>query len=383
MNSFLHRLEKIFISTDFLSPTIGFEYNGYNQYKNIAGGLYSFIITGLTIAMTLIFSSDIYLRTNPFIITYEDSNENSEIFIKNFPFTFTLGDNNGLIEEYFKYVNIPLRSFELTKDNSIVIKNYNDILEKCNSSNYEFPADSNISHKFNVNMDGVYCIKPIENLSFKNGFITTNSISLSLRIEYCDPNTSSTCPYDIEKIVSKMSFGIYYMISYPNTPDFNNPIKYRVRSSVTDLSIGLMKRLFISFIKSQYISDDGLIFNANRVIDHVELYSTSSEYILKLDKPDRIVYTITFDSPLVKRVITRKFVKIQDILSNVGGFTTIMIVLLQYLTKSHLRFNYLMFIRNLAIEEDNNLHKVPQMSSFFYQKRQSNFNDDAERSIKV
>lgn len=362
MKNICNSLEKIFINVDFLSPQIGFEFNGSNHYKNIAGGFYSLIIIGLTIAMTIIFSSDIYLRTNPSIISYLDAVDNSEINLKDFPLFISFGDASRLRDDFANMLKVSIVAMEFLQNSTITLNTYDNVLEVCNKSHYNFPENSNVEANFNNQLKGIYCIKPLETLSFKNLFTTTNSKFLNLKFEYCNPTTSPNCPKNIEEIVPLMFIGIFYMNSFPNSPNFNSPIMYKVDSFVSKLNIGLMKRVFLSFIQSQFISDDGLIFPSEKTIKHVEFYSSTADFYLKLDKPDRFVYNITFDSPRIARKIQRKYVKVQDILSNVGGFTAIMIVILQFLSKSHLRFNYLSFIRILALEEDNNSNKLLELS---------------------
>ena len=75
----MNKCIRLLTNIDFLSPEIGFEYNGSSHYKSIAGGVYSFVILILNLVITITFSSSLYLRDDPNVIKYEEQQDSSII----------------------------------------------------------------------------------------------------------------------------------------------------------------------------------------------------------------------------------------------------------------------------------------------------------------
>ena len=337
-------------SLDFLSPQIGFEYNGSSQYKSAVGGIYSLIIVGLTLVTAILFSIDVVSRNDPIVISYQDYVPSSTVWGKNYPITLTFY-SMWLDDSFIDYFNITLTRVHLTENAQVIITPYDSFIEKCDLSKYQLQDEVVRKDFYYTQFPGVFCIKPFDDLEFSNDFQVGNSTDLIISISYCNPIYSAKCPKNIEDIIPSMNVGLQFLSSFSNSQNYTHPVKYTVLNKASSLNIRLSKQVKISIINSQYISDNGWIFSDEVNIDHFEFLSEETNLMLDIEKKSRKVLEYHFTSPKITKYTKRSYLKIQDLLSNVGGFTSILIVALKYITQSHLRFNYISLIRNLAIED--------------------------------
>lgn len=375
---------KLLTNIDFLSPEIGFEYNGSSHYKSIAGGVYSLIILILNIVITIMFSSSLYLRDDPNVISYEEQQESSTIYLNNFPMTMSFSDNTGLNDAYRDLFDIDMVSFTLNKNltfNRIV---YNDIFKKCEKDQFSMLNPNIIKDYYNdFNTEGIFCLKSFENLFFRNEFGVSDSTFINIRVAYCDQKTNPKCPNNIKEILTAITVGFQYPTSYTNPQNFESPVKYKVNNYSLGMSIGILKRLFLNIANNIYYSDDDWMFSSNiRQINHMTYQSSSLDISFT---STNMIYYITLSSPKLSNIIKRKYIKIPDLLSNIGGFSSIIFIVFNFITKSHLRFNYLTFIRNLALEDDKSIQNVLSLNESPLKKTinsKGTFNIKSEPQIK-
>ena len=140
---------RIISSIDFLSPRMGFEYEGSTNYKCISGGIYSSLIIIVNIIMTITFSLKFYSRLDSNVLSYQIDTETSTIWLDNFPMVITISNTYSLKPEYYDYFKLEIISFDINKNGTFTRKLYNNILEKYKSTIFNQNTQSN---NFKVNL---------------------------------------------------------------------------------------------------------------------------------------------------------------------------------------------------------------------------------------
>ena len=271
--------------------------------------------------------------------------------------TMSFSDNYRLKDAYRDLFEIDMVSFTFNKNltfNRIV---YPDIFKKCEKDQFSMLNPKIITDFYNdFNTEGIFCIKSFDNLFFKNEYGVADSTFINIRVSYCDPNSNPKCPKNIKDILPTIYVGFQYPTSYTNPQNFESPVKYTVNTYALGMSVGVLKRIFLNIANNIYYSDDDWMFSSNtREINHMT-YSSSSLDISFTST--NMLYYLTLSSPKLSNIIKRSYIKIPDLLSNIGGFSSIIYIVIHFITKSHLRFNYLTFIRNLALEDDKSIENA-------------------------
>ena len=358
----MNKCVKVLVSLDFLSPEIGFEFNGSSHYKSFAGGIYSTIIILINIAITIAFSSSLYLKDDPWVINFQEVPSSSIVKFNDFPMTMSFSDIYSLKDAYKELFTIDLVLFKINKDLTFNRTIYTDILEKCEREKFNYLDENIIVDSYNnFTTGGVFCIKQFkEDIYFSNSYGASNSSFTNIRVSACDPEKNKNCPSNIKQVVNNIIVGFQHPTSFYNSQDYDKPVKYRIKTYPILISFGLIKRLFINIVNNRFISDEGWIFSSDKNFNNFSFFSDSME--INLTSDNNLLW-IVLSSPKISNITKRSYIKIQDLISNIGGFSSILLILLQFITKSHLRFNYLTFIRQLALEDDKNFESALNASA--------------------
>jgi hypothetical protein len=141
---------------------------------------------------------------------------------------------------------------------------------------------------------------------------------------------------------------------FPNTIVDNNnytsPIFYFYDQKTYQMNDGLMKRVFLKFLNNKYTTDVGWLYSQLVEFSYTKLlYDTIDSNLISSGVLKNHRLWVTFESPLLSHNTFRSYIKVQDFLANVGGLANILYVCIQIIADFHLRFIYLMFIRDCSI----------------------------------
>lgn len=342
-----------FRNVDILSPTIGFEYEGSNHYKSYVGAAYSALLIITAGVITLLFGQDFYLRQNPSVVTSQVMIKNSTVQIDNKDTVIVVGllENNAFSESAILKYDIELvQVYAYINDQGLLALNrtvYHSPLVKCNTLNLNLSSTIDSIFEFR-NSIGVYCIS-YDNLTFANGFSEIPSTFLNLKFSRC-----KNCP-----IVSPGGdyVTLWVLDSYADHSNYTTPIQYKLNGMTYQIYDGILKRIFYRIIRNIYNSDNGWILNDPQSISYLSVKDTGSDFVLSSTSSTSAypLLWVTFESPRLVFSTLRTYLKIQDFSANAGGFITSLMIVIDMLTRSHLRYLYLIFLRNLVLDLDKDM----------------------------
>lgn len=356
---------KVSLSLDFLSPMIGFEYKSSTQYKSIPGAIYSLFVIIATFIIGGLFSKEVILRKNPNVNTSMQLLSESKILLDNFPIVVSFTIIDQMQDNYKNFFNISLVNYKIDNQLGISRDIQYDPLEKCNISSFNL-TDEQFEVMNRDKREGVFCIKNYKNFYFKNQYSNRNSAFMNLRFQLCDPSNSTCIPHPSENIINNVNIGIALLNSYVDTKNQTHPIKYETKVMSTQISFGLHKKMYLRFINNIFISDNGWIFEDEKITEFIQYESFGSE--VALDKSNTPwVYWLIFESPNLRIRIDRNYIKLQDWFANIGGFLSVIFIFVRLITADHLRFCYLNFLKDLVVDKDTD-KELKKASKFKYNK---------------
>lgn len=340
---------------DFLGPKIGFEHNSSSNLVTVQGGFYSLIVIVITSVVGGMFSQDFILRNNPLVINSQETVQNSVINLTQYPIFFTFTFNNVLSDEVVKLLDIDIVYFptyaNLTNGRTIY---KGQILKKCNMSDYDLKVENQISLFGNSGVPGIFCLNNGFNLNFYNQYAEPNSAFINVRFKRCSNPGVDNCPANIDSLLQSISIGIGFLDSFIDSKNKTSPVQNKITSQNFLLSSGFLKRFFYRIRKDIYLSDDGWIFEDIKTTEYYTFQSSSTDYIINTDPMSAYynhLYWATFDSPIIRVRALRSYMKVQDLFATLGGFARFISILVKFIVGGHLRFLYLVFLRDIAIDE--------------------------------
>ncbi len=277
--------------------------------------------------ISILYFKDIYNKTGFSIITNSIQLEGkTPIDLSNSSLIFGLFDFKGQI----KSINNSYINFNLYKtDHNFIIGNYsinrtqhNIILERCSRENLETIFFENLQSKYNLS-----CIKKGQNLTIAGKYGNSFNLFdiLEFHIKKCE-NETNNCKNEeeINTYLSNSYIHVLYLSYFVDHFNVDNPINYMIGSDDFAISLNSVKRYYYYFSPSKYISNNGLIFNFKKTYDFFEHKETILDYV------DIENYSY-FSSKTIMEIIfsvypyeinyERRYVKLQDVLGNIGGCT--------------------------------------------------------------
>ena len=324
---------------DFFARKTELTMNKEANYTTVLGGLFSSIMIALSILLFINFGSNMIYRQDPAVVY-------SEFFVTD-PQRNYFSQN-----DYFFMFGVEDPNFSHFIDDSVYraqavhsiidstgYKSTNIILERCNES--LLPQQSNIHDYFmnapKASISNIFCVKDLDKY-FIDGAFDSNSFSfIEITIQLCDNSTNTTICRPQEEINTIMqgTFAFYTMDYLIDPKNHDTPGSAIGRDYSTPISPGLTRitQRFIS--TTNIISDDGLIFSFDTTTMSYPTYNYDKENFIidNKDSQNNVLMQFVLRKHHNELNHERTYKKLQDVLSDIGGF--IQMIYLLFFTVSY------------------------------------------------
>lgn len=344
--------------TDILGNHLTFEKEFSTTFKSLLGGFLSILLIVSSLILTLMFGNEVYERKAPVVFSLEEKIEESRLYLKDMPMLFSFNLQTGApLKDPDKYFAFKVKRFsfsatlDITYEESLTLKlcDYKD-----------FDMHQSFIKKFTDNVfTQFFCLTHNQDSYVFNSF--ANPFSAFYKIEFykCDQSVTN-CPPDLESIMQEVYILTTFMNTYVDSSNFTDPIQYYEYTYAQQLSDSFMKRLYLSFTYDVYDSDNGWLLTDVKEYGFVSL-SQSHLDINPIDGIDykNMMYVVSFDSPNIRRVIKRSYLKLQELIAKVGGLVKGLTIALQLMFSHYLRYNYIYFVVNSANSNASKKLNIP------------------------
>ena len=369
-NSFIKCLEPI----NLYGLGFPLRYKKDDKYQTTFGLILSILTLIFIIIISSLFGSDVILRTGYSIVTnYLPIKKKITIDFSKRPFMIGFASNGKISPIDFSYISI---SFERNVHNAYLDDNgiyqleriSNSIeLEYCNISKH-YIGKNEFMHKFDYN--SYLCPKSNQNLNFGGRFgDNINGYDLlEIHLNKCSNTTvNNNCKSEeiIDKFLDNSYLEMVYLSESVDHSNISYPLIENLRNQLYIVAKEHVKRYYQYFQISSYSSDTGLIFEN---IQKFEFAETKSLFLDFVKDEEQKFYT---SSALLEIALTltdeqtiyeRKYVKVQNVLGNIGGFINVLFVFFQYITSYFTKKTLIVDVTNkIIIQNDKNIPiiKIP------------------------
>lgn len=333
---------------DIFQEETMFTDRGKKNFRSILGAVLSLMLIVATIVLAVLFGREIYQRKRPSLSVSENYIKNSRVKVQDINpfmlFTDAYGRMIPNIHDYYEFL-----LFYMTLSDKIVggMGALNWTIERCTMDHFKGVLDK-------VNQNDVaeiitylpaYCFNYNNNTDyFQNQYKDVNSTWFEIDISLCNPKKKK-CGEKFDFIKQESYLTFFYINSYTDSLDYENPVKYYYDKITTQLTYLYLKRNFIYISNNQYRSDNGWIIEDTRYIDYYQLYKYIPEINSKVDYDDGYVLWNTLVSPNISKETNRSYVKVQNLFANIGGIVNAFIIIINVFFNHYLRFNFVMSLR--------------------------------------
>lgn len=318
-----------FISTfDFLGTSVRLNIGGYNSNKTYFGGLLSIIVIALLLLGSSYFMYLLVSRTNYSVISSEEYYPNSFSNWTNPELSLYLTNGRGeFLQEADRLYSITGAFWYYQKiknpDGSFVTKmNFNELkMEKCILTRH-FPTRVEMWKDTKFLSDS-YCVAPNQNANLTKPFSYDDSTFVSFWVHRCwNTTTKNDCyPRDyIDKTLANSFLLSRFTNYYFDHSRQTEPAVPYINIDGFTVSSTVYKNLRYYLSQVEYFTDDGIFLPQLSL----QNYSIATEYKESMDFktvttiPETFA-VVSFNMNVLKKVITRRYYKFQNMLADLGG----------------------------------------------------------------
>ena len=232
------------------------------------------------------------------------------------------------------------------------------ILQKCDPK-IHYIGNNNFMYDFDYNK--FLCVLPGQNLSVGGRFgdnINGYDI-LEIHLNKCENSSDNLfiCKSnaEIDEYIKNSYLEIIYLSQSIEHNNYKNPIVDYVRNELYVVTKKITKRYYNYFSLAEYISDNGLFFESKKYYSFFETDNTRLDFVEEEDQEyysSSALLEVAFTCSDRKNVYTRTYVKIQDVMRNIGGFIDLIFIVFQFISTYFTKKIMLLDIINHIIVED-------------------------------
>jgi hypothetical protein len=328
-------IKSIISSADIIGLDIGLRHHHKAHYNTIPGGILTILTTIFIIYCVFYFGEDIYHKKKP-ISRFNKILSPKQIFLKDYPIPISFISRSMPllnVERYFD-ITADMLLMDYTPLNLTAINKYSLIVERCTKEHVAAYGDLFVKDSF---FPFSYCMNPNKLMNgtevqqgnpFIQGEMTSfNSSALYYTIAPCVNSTANgnrCAPQsEITTVLSDCHLSYPYVDAYVNLDSYETPYNYFLNRNVITLNSKLGKTNFVKVKSTAIQTDSGFIMDD---LDERSLLQAEPPTTDTLGDASILISVFIFTTK-IQDTYVRKYVKVQDIVANVGGLLKFLLTL--------------------------------------------------------
>jgi len=316
---------------DQFGAPIVLNYKQKTSLKTHLGGILTFLMSGVGLFLVYYFGKEIITKEKPMILYSKIRRNNSEVFLKDFPIFFAIGHPNG--QTMKSSLVDTLMMFQVTQyvfnvNQTLFLQNVTVV--RCDAEKHFGKYKSLIDiYSGGITYEDYYCPDFDNNTKFRNDYVTTNSSLFRIQVLTCNNKTANRVCAPVEdqkKYLNEFYVKNYFMNYYIDTSLAENQETLFLDSYTQQNGLLLSKKIFFRFKTTEIKVDNGWIMEESMTRSLLQLDSIVPDTNLNEVNSD-IKYVMLFESPRLGDFYSISYIKIQNIIGNLGGILNVLMVI--------------------------------------------------------
>lgn len=328
---------------------------------------------GYMLLLYLFLDSDMIHHLNPKISDQMMSNMQPRILLNNKSFApviqlYEIIENNNTYEKNLlpidpSYFSVTATQIKYNGKKSKETMSFQ--IHECKDDDFDE------SLRFEEYYQGKYCIlRPNESitLSSQDSFLFGNRTTFSITLNICTNETSNNSCKPLSDILSYMKgkfFSLNFLDSSFLLEDYEHPERKNYGKYIESaINKNMMTKIGISFMEVEMILDDFFLYSDQKIQNYIQqdagqkhndvIYKTLEDF-----ESDPTLVQFIFSPSYSKRVLKRKYQKLTDLLSLLGGLFSVFQFYGAFIANYFLHRRFLiLFMKKLYSTEDLNHEQI-------------------------
>jgi hypothetical protein len=312
----------LFKYLDLIGPKPYIYVNKKDRFKTVLGGLLTIFLCILSILACFAFGYDIFYKKKPEVLIskrydpYPIQNNNGTMFLlaPMYRGGSAISDIDKKLKMYITYVArdetkvANFTSYDLVPCNTT--KRFQENLYNVNTSLLGYPYQ-------------YYCLPEGFNYTLENKYGAAIFKNYQIFVAMCDNSTMNNSCYSKQAIESDLNLLFVHFVFldyYIDSSDYNNPIKPIFSADLLQGSATSTRVDYYFLRKLSIETDSGVILSD---LDKRESFQLESRTNFVSTSNNIYMYQINVSVMNIWDIYERKYIKVQTIMANVGGFITL------------------------------------------------------------
>lgn len=323
-----------------------FEKDYNDKYTSLSSFFLTLLLIISTVIASFIFGKEIYERKTPkFTSSRIPININNTVFnLEEFPILLNFRYENGMPindENLFKLFKINVMIVNIV--NGSVNRKFENI-SKCKYEDFKNEVyKEHLKFQLTQSKMDYYCISSKNFVFNKFGGIDSNSIVV--QVFKCNTD----CHNKMDSLIDGTFTTVSFLNGYLMPSDYNNPIKPYFEKYPIKINNNVLRDVTMSFNKNTLTTNRGWIFTDKITESYISLNSA----VRDISFSNSTLANIVIESENQVLNSSREYIKIQEILANIGGFFNAVFILFSIIFNNYIKFEYYVYIYNKCREFEN------------------------------
>jgi hypothetical protein len=347
---------------DYFAMGFNLFFKGEDSFKTKFGGIFSLFSFILFILFCMFIGSEIFLKQSPIDTMTRIIDTTPPDIIFNVPIAFLVQDKMGTdVPDWIKFITIEAKYYE-TKNVLGDFSNENPPnpikMRYCNQSDF---SKEIYKQYLDMALDGGLCL---DNQKIILGGDTAGEYFKYINITLLPCKNSSSNNYsclpreDIEDILQNKDYMIalhHESLSYTSS-NYENPVGRILIEDPYVFDMNICKIYKYHVQKFIIYSEQGFLFTSWDVREYYQFDYIATDFVMSRDYNDKCLMKFMFQSSIFTRTNKRTYLKISDVIAEVGGALNAYLIIFNILFKSFYikKMNEKLLI-NLYKDVDDNL----------------------------
>jgi hypothetical protein len=376
---------------DYFGVEPKFNIDKKDKYNTPLGGIITIVIFLIILAGFGLFANELTARQNPTVISSTLYQMNPDEYVLDNSFAFFIGIQNKRAQYYLDPTIVKLtieyitytREFE--GDTIKWVRRGRFLrMEPCELVTHF----SNFTDLFsNLPLPTLYCVNPEDgkNMSLAGAWGEQKLNMIKMEVRPCKNSTESETETVCkpQKEIEETLSGGYFVINHVDTlfepKNYTHPSKHFRRNYFTSMSNKYFKEVSINFHNVEYNTDHGILTEEIKTDKYLQLDELREYYDFRSDSTE-VMLTCLLRMSNMKYQFNRKYLKIQDVVAQVGGLANAMFLIVNLMYSNFSLAGYYLYLGEKLFEL-NNEEKIDEMSLvnkvFLHSKKNPNPNNNS------
>ncbi len=298
-------------------------FNKEDKFQNNLGGFMTILTFLMALAMILSFGKEIIVKQNPNIVNSVQTDSQRLNYSLVLPFSVSVEEGRGgLIDDWYRYL-----TFNATYRYSTLVPP-DMMIENINQMNMTFCTSDMFSKQVRGDFDfllvnNTWCLgyNPLIGGYFNIDYYMYVQIELTFCVNSTANNNNCYPKDQIDAFVKKNNkmIAIYYQNFIFKPTNYNDPYDYYIKSYYHNIGFASCRRIDVEVMNQNITTDGGFFLSTFYYHGEQSIDSIDTDYYVKQSPDDECLTKVNLMVSENNYIVSRSYMKIQDLLAQVGG----------------------------------------------------------------